>query len=190
MSEDIGRPSDNEQKTNNVDASPKPSTSGPKNNDEEGISDSQSSKSENKRSAQKVKDLIHFVVAISVAMMIVVLYVKFVCAKECRFGTHPIVIYKEKETDSNSMRSIQSLVNALIIIGIVAILTFVMVALFYFRCEKFLIGFLVLSIVVTTFFLFHKCFVQILEKFNIPLDRIVAYLLIWNYTVIGRQRMR
>ncbi|EKF30419.1 presenilin-like aspartic peptidase [Trypanosoma cruzi marinkellei] len=92
--------------------------------------------------------------------------------------------------DENAHDTIQgkigsSLVNALIIVTMLTVMTFLMVLLYTCHCEKVLFAFLFFSAGFTLFFMTWMWMDLFCTRFQIPYDFITSSFLLWNVGVVG-----
>ncbi len=57
------------------------------------------------------------------------------------------MVYEEKQDDSNWTKFFGSILNALVIVGMLIVVTVIMVLLYKYRCLKVIYGWMVLSVV-------------------------------------------
>jgi len=95
------------------------------------------------------------------------------------------VIYKEDGTGTTGEQLGHALVNALLIVGIVIGFTTLLVVLYYYKCMKIIIGWLLLSTGMLLG-LSTQYMVQIgLAVYSVPTDMLTYYFFFWNYAVVG-----
>jgi len=86
---------------------------------------------------------------------------------------------------SNSVRLGESVVNALIIVGVLAVATFGIVLLYKFRCMKCLVGYMMLSSVMLLGAMGGMLFFTLLEKWQVPIDIYTFFFVCYNFAVVG-----
>ena len=95
------------------------------------------------------------------------------------------VVYKETGTGSTGEQLGHAIINALVIVGIVIGMTTVLVTLYYFKCMKIIIGWLLLSTSVLLG-LSSQFMVQIgLDVYQITTDYPTYVWFFWNFAVTG-----
>mmetsp|Transcript_13151 Transcript_13151/g.21335 ORF Transcript_13151/g.21335 Transcript_13151/m.21335 type:complete len:389 (+) Transcript_13151:2270-3436(+) len=99
-------------------------------------------------------------------------------------ATLPTIV-DESAADGSLAKAGGALLNALVIIGIVAGMTFLMVILYYFQCMIVFIGWLVIStgmlLSFTTSFMVYTAF----EVYHVPFDSISYWFFWYNFAVCG-----
>lgn len=95
------------------------------------------------------------------------------------------VIFQESNSQNANTRFADALVNALAIVGVIILVTFLMVLLYYFKFMKLLITWLVLTtsllLAVSTGLLVQTG----LQIWNIPFDAISYAFIFYNFAVVG-----
>jgi len=94
-------------------------------------------------------------------------------------------IYAESADDSGVEQAGKAVVNALVYIGVIMGVTFVMVTLYYFNCIKILIGWLLLSTGSLLFFTTSFVVLTAFEIYHVVFDVITWYFFFWNFAVVG-----
>ncbi|CUG85673.1 unnamed protein product [Bodo saltans] len=78
-----------------------------------------------------------------------------------------------------------SLINALVIVGVVTVVTFLMVILYKLRCMKIIVGWLMASAAMIFFLLFWTWLDLICTRYQIPYDFLTMGIVTWNFGVVG-----
>jgi hypothetical protein len=78
-----------------------------------------------------------------------------------------------------------SVVNALVIVAIIAGVTFLMVCLYKLRCMKIIIAWFVVACAMVFFFLAWIWLDLCCTRFQIPYDWVTMSVIIWNFGVVG-----
>lgn len=134
-----------------------------------------------------ISSAIKLLFSISITMFLVILYVKFICIDDCKEDIipQPMIPFGEK-TDSKTQKTINAFLNALLIVIYLAVGSSLVVLLFYFRCDKLILGYLMFAFFMI--FVLHASihFKRILNEFNLAFDIISGSLLLWNYSVLGQ----
>jgi presenilin 1 len=77
------------------------------------------------------------------------------------------------------------LVNALVIVCILTVLTFVIVLLYKYKCLKILIGYMIFASTVLLGLLGGRIFMVAINKYQLHIDRISFYITMYNFTIVG-----
>jgi len=86
---------------------------------------------------------------------------------------------------SNAGKLGLSLINGLIIVSVIAAMTFGIVLLYKYRCMKCLLGYMICSSALLLGFLGGLMFDVFIERYRLPLDLISFYLIIVNFAAVG-----
>jgi presenilin 2 len=78
-----------------------------------------------------------------------------------------------------------SVINALVIVGVVTGVTFLMVLLYKLRCMKIIVGWLMASAAMIFFLLFWTWLDLICTRYQIPYDVLTMGVVTWNFGVVG-----
>nr|BAE19681.1 presenilin [Ephydatia fluviatilis] len=92
---------------------------------------------------------------------------------------------REESAGSGGVTFLFALVNALIVIGLVVVMTVVLVLLFKFECYRAIQGWLLLSSASLLFVFCSLFFVNILYVHNLLMDWFTFALIVWNFGVVG-----
>ncbi|KEG13903.1 presenilin-like aspartic peptidase [Trypanosoma grayi] len=95
------------------------------------------------------------------------------------------LIMDESSKDSVKGKIESSVVNALVAIGVVTAVTFLMVLLYRWGCEKILFGWLMLSASSVLFVMLGIWIDLVCTRFQIPYDIVTAAILLWNVAAVG-----
>lgn len=114
---------------------------------------------------------------------IIVLYITPDAADNLEQGL--IVVLDEEEADGNGEAAAFGLVNALVIIGVITIMTFLVVLAIKFRCEKCFKGYIVFSLIMLMGFTTGTMVVEGLKAFEIPTDIFSLSFFFFNYATVG-----
>ncbi|MCO5601104.1 hypothetical protein L7F22_055223 [Adiantum nelumboides] len=127
------------------------------------------------------------VMPVSLCMLLVVLLVR--CLSPHVFDTAAqsmaTLVYTEKESDSTSQKLEGAFLNSLAFVFVIAIVTFLMVLLYYYRCTKCIKYYICFSVVIMLGNLGGVVFVQLIQTLSIPIDLGSFAILLLNFTVGG-----
>ncbi|PIA64025.1 hypothetical protein AQUCO_00201370v1 [Aquilegia coerulea] len=95
------------------------------------------------------------------------------------------LVYLEAPSDSTTEKLEGSLLNAVVFVVLIAVVTFVLVLLYYYNFTNFLKNYMRFS----TFFVLGSMggaiLLSIIQHFLIPIDSITCSVLLFNFTVVG-----
>lgn len=100
-------------------------------------------------------------------------------------GESPAVVFDEGEADNNSEAAGFGLLNALILIGAITVMTFVIVLLIYLKCEKIFAAYLVFALIMLMGFTTALMALEGLQTYNVPTDIITLSIFFFNYAITG-----
>ncbi|KAF5208246.1 Presenilin-like protein [Thalictrum thalictroides] len=125
---------------------------------------------------------------VSICMFLVVLLVYALSSPSnvsAPIRTAANLVYLEAPSDSTTQKLEGALLNAVIFVVLIAVVTFVLVLLYYYNFTNFLKNYMRFS----TFFVLGSMggsiFLSIIQHFLIPIDSITCSLLLFNFTVVG-----
>ncbi|KAJ9519844.1 hypothetical protein QJQ45_014569 [Haematococcus lacustris] len=95
------------------------------------------------------------------------------------------VAYNENPNDSASTKFSGALLNAVIFAGIMAAMTFVLVALFYYKCYKIIYGYMTFAVFDIFFLITGVVALQVLQAWNIHVDVFSFLFSLLNFSVCG-----
>ncbi|XP_075636448.1 presenilin-like protein At1g08700 [Castanea sativa] len=129
---------------------------------------------------------------VSICMFLVVLLV-YSLSPSNPFSSSPSVpirtaanlVYLESPSDSATQKLEGSLLNALVFVILIAIVTFLLVVLYYYNFTNFLKNYMRFSAFFVLATMGGSIFLSIIQHFSIPVDSITCFLLLFNFTVIG-----
>ncbi|CAK9155358.1 unnamed protein product [Ilex paraguariensis] len=124
---------------------------------------------------------------VSVCMLLVVLLVYSLSSPS---SSSPIrsaatLVYLESPTDSASQKLEGALLNALVFIILIAIVTFLLVVLYYYNFTNFLKNYMRFSAFFVLATMGGSIFLSIIQHFSIPIDSITCFVLLFNFTIVG-----
>lgn len=95
------------------------------------------------------------------------------------------LVYVENPSDSASQKLEGALLNALVFVILIAIVTFLLVLLYYYNFTNFLKNYMRFSAFFVLGTMGGSIFLSVIEKFSIPVDSVTCFLLLFNFTVVG-----
>ncbi|MEW5297730.1 MAG: hypothetical protein WDW36_000915 [Sanguina aurantia] len=126
---------------------------------------------------------------VSVCMAVTVLLVRLLNPDGSASPSSTMVIasiaYSEQDGDSIAEKLSGSLLNAVVFVGIVTCVTFLLVLLFKYRCYKFIYCYLGLGVFNVFFALTGALAIQLLQLADIHMDALSFCFLLFNFSVVG-----
>lgn len=87
--------------------------------------------------------------------------------------------------DSNTVKLGKSMINALVIVCAMALMTFVIVFLYWARCMQCIQGYMIFSSFMLLSFMGGVFFYTVICQSEIPLDWITFFVVLYNFSVVG-----
>jgi presenilin 1 len=129
---------------------------------------------------------------VSICMAIVVLLVSLLTppsSGDAAAAPPPVtaatLVYLESPTDSPAQKLVGALLDAAVFVALVAVVTFVLVALYYYRCTGFLKNYMRFSAFFVIFSMGGAIVAAVLRRLGAPLDAPTALLLLFNVSALG-----
>ena len=94
-------------------------------------------------------------------------------------------VWQGADSDSVGKALVLSLGNAFIMVSVICAMTFVIVALYKFKCMKLLIGYMIVSSATLLGVLGGSMFQVAIQIYDIPIDTLSFYLFMYNFAVVG-----
>ncbi|GMI65017.1 Presenilin-1 [Hibiscus trionum] len=135
------------------------------------------------------QEIIGVMSPVSLCMLLVVLLV-YSLSDSNPFSSAPIrtaanLVYLENPSDSAAQKLEGALLNALVFVILIAVVTFVLVLLYYYNFTNFLKNYMRFSAFFVLGTMGGSIFLSIIQHFSIPIDSITCFLLLFNYTIVG-----
>ncbi|KAL4203131.1 hypothetical protein AMTRI_Chr01g102450 [Amborella trichopoda] len=132
-------------------------------------------------------EIIGVMAPVSACMFLVVLLVYNMSSQgsDSTIRTAATLVYLEKSTDSNTQKFEGALLNAGVFVILIALVTFLLVMLYYYRFTCFLKNYMRFSAFFVLGSMGGPIFLSIIEQFSIPIDSITCFILLFNFCVIG-----
>ncbi|XP_062113747.1 presenilin-like protein At1g08700 [Humulus lupulus] len=125
---------------------------------------------------------------VSICMLLVVLLVYSLYSSSAAappIRTAANLVYMESPSDSVTQKLEGSLLNALVFVIFVAIVTFLLVLLYYYNFTNFLKNYMRFSAFFVLAMIGGSIFFSIVQHFSIPIDSVTCFLLLFNFSVVG-----
>lgn len=137
------------------------------------------------------QEIIGVMAPVSVCMFLVVLLVYTVynpsssSAAATSIRTAANLVYMETPTDSTAQKLEGAILNAVVFVIIITLVTFLLVLLYYYRFNNFLIYYTRFSVFMIFSAMGSSILISVVQRFNIPIDAVTFYILLFNFTVLG-----
>lgn len=128
---------------------------------------------------------------VSICMFLVVLLVYSLSpsnpfsSSATQIRTAANLVYVENPSDSAAQKLEGALLNALVFVVLIAIVTFLLVLLYYYNFTNFLKNYTRFSAFFVLGTMGGSIFLSIIQHFSIPVDSVTCLVLLLNFTVVG-----
>eukprot|EP01018_Ginkgo_biloba_P038658 Gb_32379 [translate_table: standard] len=132
-------------------------------------------------------EIIGIVIPVSICMFLVVLLVHTISphGSDSSMQTAATLVYQEKSTDSTTEKFEGAVMNAAVFVVLITGVTFLLVLLYYYRCMRFLKGYMCASAFLVLAYMGGSIFILIIQSWSIPVDIISFSIFLFNFTVVG-----
>ncbi|XVF42675.1 hypothetical protein PTKIN_Ptkin01aG0383700 [Pterospermum kingtungense] len=138
------------------------------------------------------QEIIGVMSPVSLCMLLVVLLVYSLSPSNPFYSSSPApirtaanLVYLENPSDTAATKFEGALLNALVFVVLIAIVTFVLVVLYYYNFTNFLKNYMRFSGFFVLGTMGGSIFLSIVQQFSIPVDSITCFLLLFNFTIVG-----
>ena len=90
-----------------------------------------------------------------------------------------------EKVSNPGLRFGEAIANALILVGVVLLMTILLVVLYKFRCYKILYGWMLLATFVILFFISFFYLLDLFKMYDIPIDIFTLFFVLWNFGCTG-----
>ena len=94
-------------------------------------------------------------------------------------------VINEREQSTGSEKAGSGVVNALVVVAVIAVMTFFIVFLYRMRCIKILMGWLMLSVMMILGFQMWMWLDLFCVLYQVPYDYVGMLIVLWNISVVG-----
>ncbi|CAK8542932.1 unnamed protein product [Lathyrus sativus] len=125
---------------------------------------------------------------VSICMFLVVLLVYSVSTSsspDLTIRTAANLVYAENPSDTTAQKLEGALLNAVVFVILIAIVTFLLVLLYYYNCTSFLRHYVRFSAFFVLASMGGSIFLSLIQRFSIPLDSITCFVFLFNFTIVG-----
>ncbi|TKY62822.1 Presenilin protein [Spatholobus suberectus] len=122
---------------------------------------------------------------VSICMFLVVLLVYTLSSPGPAVRTAANLFYAEDPSDTAAQKLEGALLNAAVFVVLIALVTFLLVLLYYYNCTAFLRHYTRFSAFFVLASMGGSILLSLLQRFSVPLDAVTALLLLLNFTVVG-----
>ncbi|XP_010550515.1 PREDICTED: presenilin-like protein At1g08700 [Tarenaya hassleriana] len=131
-------------------------------------------------------EIIGVMAPVSICMFLVVLLTySLSVTSDSQIRTAANLVYLENPSDSAAVKLEGSIANAVVFVVLVAVVTFVLVLLYYYNFTNFLKHYMRFSAFFVLGTMGGAIFLSIIQHFSIPVDYITCLILLFNFTVLG-----
>lgn len=123
---------------------------------------------------------------VSLCMMLVIFIMSSI-GDNVTSGFSNMMVYDEREhsSDSEGSKLTGALLNAGVFLVMIVVMTFILVLLYKYRCTKLIFGWMIFAVVMLLFSFGGQMWLSLFKKYNIPLDIVTFYFVMFNISVTG-----
>ncbi|KAK7286606.1 hypothetical protein RJT34_21725 [Clitoria ternatea] len=126
---------------------------------------------------------------VSICMFLVVLLVYTLSSPTAdtatTIRTAANLVYVENPSDTAVQKFEGAVLNAVVFVVLIALVTFLLVLLYYYNCTSFLRHYMRFSAFFLLASMGGSILLSLIQHFSIPLDALTSFLLLFNFTVLG-----
>ena len=124
---------------------------------------------------------------VSICMFLVVLLVYSLSSPSTTttIATAANLVYAENPSDTTAQKLEGAVLNAVVFVVLIALVTFLLVFLYYYNCTAFLLHYTRFSAFFVLAAMGGSILLSLLQRFSLPLDAVTSFLLLFNFSVVG-----
>ncbi|KAG8052635.1 hypothetical protein GUJ93_ZPchr0001g32169 [Zizania palustris] len=128
---------------------------------------------------------------VSICMALIVLLISVLESPSSGSSASPppvttaTLVYLERPTDANVQKLVSTLLDAAVFVALIAVVTFALVVLYYYRCTGFLKNYMRFSAFFILFSMGGTVAVTVLRRLSAPLDAATVLVLLFNASTVG-----
>ncbi|GLJ11239.1 hypothetical protein SUGI_0148220 [Cryptomeria japonica] len=134
------------------------------------------------------EEIVRIVSPVSICMFMVVVLVSVLndnSSSSASITSVATLVYNEQSSDSDWEKFEGALLNALVFVGVVTVVTFLLVCLFYYRCIAFLRFYMGFAAFIVLAYMGGAVAVLLVQALSIPIDCITFGIVLFNFSVAG-----
>ncbi|XP_004349389.2 Presenilin2 [Capsaspora owczarzaki ATCC 30864] len=131
------------------------------------------------------KEVMALIVPVTLCMAIVVASIQSITYYAQDSGDYLAYIAFKEDSDSGAENFGGAIINALIIVGVILVMTCVLVLLYKYRCYKAIWMWLFLSTVMLLFLFTYIYLELVFDRYNVAMDWVTFAFVIWNFGCVG-----
>eukprot|EP00094_Tigriopus_californicus_P005067 TCALIF_04881-PA protein Name:"Similar to psen2 Presenilin-2 (Danio rerio)" AED:0.11 eAED:0.11 QI:29/1/0.33/1/1/0.66/3/0/482 len=122
---------------------------------------------------------------VTLCMAVVVATIASVTFYREKDGVYLVYTPFHEKNDDVGSNTWEAFANAGILLGVIAVMTFVLIFAYKYKCYRLIHGWLFLSSLLLLFLFTYIYFGEVFKSYNIPFDYISLAFCLWNFGVVG-----